>query len=97
MRRVTVAALVVAVALAAAAAPFASSSPDGLEKVAEEQGFLDRGRLAPVQERAPAAGYAFPSVEDERVATGLAGLAGALGVFALGSGLAALVRRPGAA
>jgi hypothetical protein len=97
MRRLTIAAVVVAIALAAAAAPFASSSPDGLEKVTEEQGFLDRGRLAPGQERAPAADYAFPGVEDERVATGLAGLAGALGVFALGAGLVALVRRPGAA
>jgi hypothetical protein len=97
MRRFTLLALAVAIALAAAASPFASSSPDGLEKVAERQGFLDRGRLAPVQERAPAADYAFPDVADERVAKGLAGLAGALGVFALAAGAVALVRRPGAA
>jgi hypothetical protein len=97
MRRFTILALAVAIAMAAAASPFASSSPDGLEKVAEQQGFLDRGRPAPVLARAPAAGYAFPGVQDARVATGLAGLAGALGVFALGAGVAALVRRPGAA
>src|SRR5688500_7368380 len=97
MRRFTIVALAVAIALAAALSPFASSSPDGLEKVAAQQGLLDRGRPAPVQERAPAAGYAFPGVEDARVATGLGGLAGALGVFALGAGVVALVRRPGAA
>ena len=94
MRRFTLLALAVAIGLATAFSPFASSSPDGLEKVAEEKGFLDRGKLAPVQERAPAPDYAFPGVEDARVATGLAGLAGALGVFALGAGVVAVVRRP---
>jgi len=37
---------------------------------------------------APIPGYAFPGVEDERLAKGLAGLVGTLGVFALGSGAA---------
>ena len=37
--------------------------------------------------------YAFPGVEDERVATGLAGFVGTLGVFALGCGLALVIRR----
>ena len=97
MRRFTILALAVAIVLATAFAPFASSSPDGLEKVAERQGFADRGRLAPVQERAPVPDYAFPGVEDARLATALAGLAGALGVFALGAGVAAVVRRPRAA
>jgi hypothetical protein len=98
VRLVTVVALAVAVALAAAASPFASASPDGLEKVAERQAFVDRGRLAPVQERAPVPGYAFPGVEDPRLATGLAGFAGTLAVFAAGAGLVAAVRRrPGTA
>ena len=94
MRWFTVLALAVAVALGTAFSPFASGSPDGLEKVAEEQGFLDRGRLAAVQEEAPAPDYAFPGVEDPRVATGLAGFAGTLGVFLLGAGVVAVVRRP---
>jgi PDGLE domain len=94
MRRFTLLALAVAISLATAFSPFASSSPDGLENVAEEKGFLDRGKLAPVQERAPVPDYAFPGVEDARVATGLAGLAGALAVFALGAGVVAVVRRP---
>jgi PDGLE domain len=94
MRRFTLLALAVAIVLATAFSPFASSSPDGLEKVADEKGFLDRGKLAPVQESAPVPDYAFPGVEDARVATGLAGLAGALAVFALGAGVVAVVRRP---
>jgi hypothetical protein len=97
MRRFTILALAVAIVLAAVLAPFASSSPDGLEKVAERQGFADRGRPAPVQESAPVPEYAFPGVEDARLATALAGLAGALGAFALGAGVAAVVRRPRAA
>jgi hypothetical protein len=97
MRRFTILALAVAILLSAALAPFASSAPDGLERVAAEQGFADRGRLAPVQRRAPAGGYAFPGIDDAHVATGLAGLAGALAVFLLGAGLVAVVRRPRAA
>ena len=97
MRRFTILALAVAIVLATALSPFASSSPDGLEKVADRQGFADQGRLAPVQESAPVPDYAVPGVEDARLATALAGLAGALVVFALGAGVAAIVRRPRAA
>ena len=68
MRRFTLLALLVAIALATAFSPFASSSPDGLEKVAEQEGFLDRGRLAPVQKRAPVPDYALPGVDDPRLA-----------------------------
>ena len=94
MRRFTILALAVAIVLATALSPFASSSPDGLERVAERKGFAERGKLAPVQERAPVPDYAFPGVDDSRVATALAGLAGVIGVFALGAGVAAVVRRP---
>ena len=97
MRRFTILALVVAILLGAALSPLASSSPDGLERVAAEQGFADRGRIAPVQQHAPARDYAFPGVDDARLATGLAGLAGVLGVFVLGAGLVAVLRRPRAA
>ena len=94
MRWFTVLALAVAVGLGTAFSPFVSGSPDGLQKVAEKQGFLDRGRLAEVQEEAPAAGYAFPGVEDPRLATALAGFAGTLGVFLVGAGVVVVVRRP---
>jgi PDGLE domain len=87
-------ALAVAVGLATAVSPFASASPDGLERVAGDKAFLEQGRLAPIQEDAPVPDYAFPGVEDARLATGLAGFAGTLGVFAFGYGLAAVARRP---
>jgi hypothetical protein len=95
MRLFTVVALALAIGLATAASPFASSSPDGLERVAEDKAFVEDGRLAPIQEDAPVPDYAFPGVENARVATGLAGFAGTLAVFGLGFGVAALVRRRG--
>ena len=96
MRLFTVLALALAIGLATAVSPLASSSPDGLEKVAAAtRGSLDQGRVHPVQEDAPVPGYAFPGVDDARLATGLAGFAGTLLVFAAGWGLARVaVRRP---
>ena len=46
----------------------------------------------PVQERSPVPDYAFPGVDDPRVATGLAGFVGTLVVFGLGYGIAAVAR-----
>ncbi len=92
-RLLAVVALAVSLGLASAAAPFASSSPDGLERVAHDQGFAGQGRTHPVQEDAPLLDYAVPGVSHSRVATGLAGFAGTLVVFALGTGLAAGLRR----
>jgi len=93
LRLFTVLALAVAVGLATAIAPYASSSPDGLERVADDKAFLDQGELHPIQESSPLPDYAFPGVENERLATGLAGFVGSLGVFVLGLGLALAIRR----
>lgn len=93
MRRFTILALAVAIGLAAAASPFASSRPDGLERVAADKAFLDDGRLAPLQEDAPVPDYLVPGIVDERLATGLAGLIGTLLVFGFGSGVVVLARR----
>ena len=93
MRWFTILALALAVGLATAASPFASASPDGLERVAADKAFLDQGRVAKVQERAAVADYAVPGVADPRLATGLAGFAGTLVVFVLGYGVAVVVRR----
>lgn len=86
-------ALAVAVGLAVAVSPYASSSPDGLEKVAGDKGFLETGKLHSIQDDSPIPDYAFPGVADERVATGLAGFVGVLFVFALGYGLAYVLQR----
>lgn len=61
-------------------APLASSDPDGLERVAEDQGFLERaqnffsGLLG---------GYSIPGVDNEWLSTVLAGLLGVLIVVAI--------------
>jgi hypothetical protein len=89
----TILALAVAIGLAAAVSPYASSSPDGLEKVAEDKAFLDQGTLHSVQEESPVPDYAFPGVDDPRLATGLAGFAGTLLVFAAGYGIVVAARR----
>jgi hypothetical protein len=70
--------------------PLASSQPDGLERVAEDEGFLDRAREAPFQ---IIADYAFPGIENEALATIVAGLLGTGLLFGLGYGLAWLLRR----
>ena len=86
-------ALALAVGLATAVSPFASPDPDGLERVAGDAGFLDRGTTHSVQESSPIPDYAFPGIADERLATGVAGFSGTLGIFLVGYGLAWGLRR----
>lgn len=69
--------------------PLASSSPDGLEKVAEDKGFIEEAHEAPFQ---VIADYMFPSVENEALATILAGLIGTAGIFVITYGAARLIR-----
>lgn len=92
IRVFTAVALAIAVGLAVAVSPFASADPDGLEKVADEKAFVEDGKLHSIQDDSPIPDYAFPGVDNERVATGLAGFVGTLGVFAIGFGLAFAIR-----
>lgn len=69
--------------------PLASSSPDGLETVAENEGFIGRAQEAPFQ---LIADYLFPGIENEAVATILAGLIGTLVLFGMVYGLAWLLK-----
>jgi hypothetical protein len=75
--------------LVAVFSPLASSSPDGLERVAEDRGFIGLARTAPFH---LIADYAFPGIENEAVATILAGLIGTLILFGLVYGVAWLVK-----
>jgi predicted outer membrane lipoprotein len=70
--------------------PLASPHPDGLERVAEDQGFADRAQGAPFQ---VIADYVFPGIENQAVATILAGVLGTVVVFGVGYGLAWALRR----
>ena len=84
---------VIGLALALAVAlfsPLASPHPDGLERVAEDEGFIDRAEEAPY-ELIP--DYVFPGIDNEAVATILAGLVGTGAVFGSVYGLARVLRR----
>ena len=74
----------------ATVSPLASSVPDGLERVAEDKGFLEQGRSAPFS---IVADYVFPGIENETVATILAGWLGTVLVFLLVYGSARLIYR----
>jgi hypothetical protein len=93
LRAFTAVAAAIAVGLAVGVSPFAASSPDGLERVADDGGFLEKGALAPVQEGSPVPDYAFPGIEDPRVATGVAGFVGTLATFAIAYGITFALRR----
>jgi PDGLE domain len=83
--------LVVAAALAFLVSPQASSEPDGLDKVAIDEGFADTETDHALDD-APTAGYAVRGVDDDRLSTGLAGLIGVAVTFAA-TGLLFLVLR----
>jgi len=69
--------------------PLASSSPDGLEKVAEDKGFIEEAVEAPYE---LIADYVLPGIENEALATILAGIIGTVVLFGAVCGLAWLVR-----
>ncbi len=86
---------VIAIGLLAALAlvilsPLASAFPDGLERVAEDLGFIDRAQ-EPAYQTLP--DYTVPGVSDEALSTIMAGVIGALVVFLAAWGLGAVVRR----
>lgn len=64
--------------------PLASPSPDGLERVAEEKGFIDKG-LSPSYEFLP--DYTIPFIQNEALTTILAGAVGVLIVFGVAFGI----------
>jgi cobalt/nickel transport system permease protein len=76
-RAIVIGGLVVATLLALVS-PLASGDPDGLERVAEDIGFLDRAQDAPYQ---IIPDYVLPGVPNEALATILAGVLGLLIVF----------------
>lgn len=56
---------------------YASSHPDGLEKVAEDRGFLDTAKDS-VNSGMPLADYGITGLDNERLSVGLSGV---IGVF----------------
>ena len=84
--------LVVSLVLAGGVSYYASSQPDGLEKVAGDIGFLDSAKESAVEE-GPLAGYGVAGVENERISGGLAGVIGVASTAAVSFGLFYALRR----
>ena len=78
--------LLVALVCAGIISYYASSSPDGLEFVAEKLGFIDAAGDH-MAASGPLADYQVAGIENERVAGGLAGIIGSLVVLVLSFGL----------
>lgn len=85
--------LAVALLLAFFASPWASSAPDGLEKVAQQQGFEQRAEGAAIWQNSLLPDYSVPGVEDPQYSTGLAGLVGTATLFAVGFGVVKVLGR----
>jgi hypothetical protein len=75
--------LIVALGLAFFVSPLASGSPDGLNRVAIDEGFADAEEEHALAD-SPLAGYAVDGVDDEGLSTGLAGIIGVAITFGLG-------------
>ena len=86
-----VAGLLLALGLALFVSPFADSDPDGLTKVAEEEGFADAEQEHELAD-SPVAEYEVDGVEGDRMSTGIAGVIGVLVTFGVGAGAFALLR-----
>ncbi len=71
---------IISIMIGGALSLFASSSPDGLEKIAEEQGFLDKGQqlFASIMPD-----YQVPAIHSEIIGASIAGIVGTCIVFVL--------------
>ena len=85
-------ALAVAFALAFFVSPYASSEPDGLERVAIDNGFADQAREHALAD-GPLADYSVSGVDGAGLSTGLAGLIGVTLCFLIGLSIVWIVRR----
>ena len=72
--------LIVALGLAFFVSPYASSSPDGLERVSIDKGFADTAKAHALGD-GPLADYGVKGVENEKLSTGLSGVIGVVVTF----------------
>ena len=73
--------------------PFASTSQDGFEKVAETKGFGQQGESWKFWKYAPLTDYAIPGIKNEKVSTALSGLIGTLAIFLIALGVGKLIKK----
>ncbi|WP_411111406.1 energy-coupling factor ABC transporter permease [Streptomyces sp. c-19] len=95
-RRLWIGGVVTALVLAGFVSFYASASPDGLEKVAADQG-IDAKAQEHAAAGSPLADYGVEGVETARLSGGLAGVIGVGATLAVGTGAFWVVRRRRAA
>jgi len=83
--------LLIALLLAFVLSPHASASPDGLERVAADNG-LDTEMRTHALSNGPLADYAVTGVDDSGLSTGIAGIIGVTITFGAAFGVAKLVK-----
>ncbi|MFC0038681.1 PDGLE domain-containing protein [Actinomadura rayongensis] len=91
-KRFLVVFLLVSLALAGVVSYYASSSPDGLEKVAADKGISAKEKDHSLKD-SPFADYGVKGVGNGRLSGGLAGIAGVGVVLLVGGGAFWLLRR----
>jgi cobalt/nickel transport protein len=91
-RKFLILGLLISALLAGGASFYASSSPDGLEKVAEDIGFIETAKDNSNADTA-LADYGVKGVENERLSVGAAGVIGVIATGAVSGGLFLILRR----
>ena len=93
-KKFLVSGFVVSLFLAGVVSFYASSDPDGLEKVAEDIGFLESAEDHTYADGA-LADYGVKGIENERASVGVAGVIGVIGTAIVGGALFTfLARKP---
>jgi len=91
-RKFIVMGVLVSALLAGGASFYASSHPDGLEKVAGDIGFLDTSKKHTNADKL-LADYGVKGIENDRLSTGAAGVIGVIATAGLSTGLFLVLRR----
>ncbi|MFI8996106.1 energy-coupling factor ABC transporter permease [Streptomyces sp. NPDC053542] len=91
-KRVWLAGVAAALVCAGGVSYYASASPDGLEKVAQDQG-IDKKAKDHAAKDSPLADYNVKDITDARLSGGLAGVIGVGATLAVGTGVFVVVRR----
>jgi hypothetical protein len=83
---------IAALSLAGGLSFYASSSPDGLEKVAEDEGFLESAQDSALS-NSPLADYGLAGLDSERLSVGIAGVVGVVATAVIALALFTLIKK----
>lgn len=94
MEKVIFLLFLVSIFFAVFVSPFASPSPDGLEKVAEYKGVIsvsgNKGAL-----KSPLPDYSLPGIENKKVSIAISGFIGTVFTFSIALGFGYILKKKG--